>query len=107
MLFSFWNVVHRGFCYIEVVLLCGRDPTTTAALGDKMCVFMCFVSVGMPGGNCSMSGMLPESGEGNAEHNGSMWETLTCFACSLHCTRPAAPQRSCIDNVDKLEHAGL
>lgn len=69
MLFFFlWNVVH-----------------TTAALRDKMCVLVCLVWVCMPGGNCSMSGMLLGSWEGNPEDNGSMWKTLTCFACSLHC----------------------
>lgn len=84
MLF-FWNVVHSGFCYIGVALVCWREHTTTAALRDKMCVFICLVSVGMPGGNCSMNGMLLESCDGNAEDNGSMWKTLKCFACSLHC----------------------
>lgn len=50
-----------------------------------MCVYVCLVWVGMPGGNCSMSGMLLGSSEGNPEDNGSMWKTLTCFAWSLHC----------------------
>lgn len=54
-----------------------------------------------------MTGMLLEFCEGNAEDNGSMWKTLKCFACSLHCLVWLQPQHSCIDNVDKLERAGL
>lgn len=71
--------------YIVVSVTQKREHTTTAALHDKMCAFICSVSAGMPGGNCSMNGMLLESCEGNAEDNGPMWQTLKCFACSLHC----------------------
>lgn len=96
--------IHRGSCYIGGTLFCWRERTATAALLSKTCVFICLVSVGMPGGNCSMNGMLVVSCEGNSEDNGSMWRTLKCFACSLH---GCAPQHSCIDSMGKLELGAL
>lgn len=66
LFFGMWYIVVSvtlKWCWFvgeNIRLVCWREHTT-AAPGDKMCVFICLVSVGMPGGNGSMNGMLLES----------------------------------------------